>query len=166
MIEETSECKFYDNIGSFWYHSNDTKKNPWAMLCPHCPINDPSRYWHNTVYLHLCYKPLGILQRVTKSRKVHVSSHEGLKNFIRPILLDADPKVSQRGIRVKGVSLPQPNCLNKEYYITIDQENSQQWPKKTNFKQLKKIRQSQFECHNHSPVFTTIFLTQTKNLSQ
>ena len=50
------EYKFYDNIGvlpvrSFWYHSNDTKRNPWVMLCSHCPINDSSGYLHNAVYL-------------------------------------------------------------------------------------------------------------------
>ena len=28
--------------------------------------------------LKLCYKPLGILQRVTKSQKVHISSHDVL----------------------------------------------------------------------------------------
>ena len=28
--------------------------------------------------LQLCYKPLGILQRVTKSQKVHISNHDGL----------------------------------------------------------------------------------------
>ena len=26
--------------------------------------------------LQLCYKPLGILQRVTKSQRVHISSHD------------------------------------------------------------------------------------------
>ena len=38
---------------------------------------------HPAVYtlpftLQLCYKPLGILQRVTKSQKVHISSHDVL----------------------------------------------------------------------------------------
>ena len=31
--------------------------------------------------LQLCYKPLGILQRLTKSEKVHISSHDELQNF-------------------------------------------------------------------------------------
>ena len=31
--------------------------------------------------LQLCYKPLGILQRVTKSQKVHISSHDGLEKL-------------------------------------------------------------------------------------
>ena len=47
---------FYINIGnlsirSLWYHSNDTKRNPWVMLYSHCPINDSSGYLHNIVYL-------------------------------------------------------------------------------------------------------------------
>ena len=29
--------------------------------------------------IQLCYKPLGILKRVTKSQKVHISSHDGLQ---------------------------------------------------------------------------------------
>ena len=38
---------------------------------------------HTAVYtlpftLQLCYKPLGILQRVTKSQRVHISSHDRL----------------------------------------------------------------------------------------
>ena len=43
-IEERPEYyRVYDNIGelsirSSWYHSNDTKSNPWVMLCSHCPI--------------------------------------------------------------------------------------------------------------------------------
>ena len=84
VIEESPEYKFYDNIRdlsvrSFWYHSNDTKTNPWVMLCSHCPINDSSGYL--PFNLPLCYKPLGILQRVTKSQKVHISSHDGLKKL-------------------------------------------------------------------------------------
>ena len=31
--------------------------------------------------LQLCYKPLGILQRVTKSQKGHTSSHDGLQKL-------------------------------------------------------------------------------------
>ena len=31
--------------------------------------------------LQLCYKPLGILQRVTKSQKVHISSHNKLQKL-------------------------------------------------------------------------------------
>ena len=31
--------------------------------------------------LQLCYKPLGIQQRVTKSQKVHISSHDVLQKL-------------------------------------------------------------------------------------
>ena len=31
--------------------------------------------------LQLCYKPLGVLQRVTKSQKVHTSSHDELQKL-------------------------------------------------------------------------------------
>ena len=49
------EYTFYDNIGdlsvrSFWYYSNDTKRNPWVMLYPYFPIYDSSGYLHTTVY--------------------------------------------------------------------------------------------------------------------
>ena len=33
--------------------------------------------------LPLCYKPLGILQRVNKSQKVHISSHDRLYTRIK-----------------------------------------------------------------------------------
>ena len=48
---------------------------------------------HTAIYtlpftLQLCYKPLDILQRVTKSQRVHISSHDKLytktKNYIYP----------------------------------------------------------------------------------
>ena len=32
--------------------------------------------------LQLCCKPLDILQKVTKSRKPHILSHDGLQNFL------------------------------------------------------------------------------------
>ena len=55
-IEESPQSKFYNIIGDlsirlFWYHSSSTKRNPWVMLCPHCPINDSQGYLHNTIYL-------------------------------------------------------------------------------------------------------------------
>ena len=31
--------------------------------------------------LQLCYKPLAIMQRVTKSQKAHISNHDGLENL-------------------------------------------------------------------------------------
>ena len=43
---------------------------------------------HTAIYtlpftLQLCYKPLGILQRVTKSQRVRISSHDKL--YTRPL---------------------------------------------------------------------------------
>ena len=42
-IKKSPKFKLKDNIGdlsktTFWYHRNDTKRNPWVMLCSHCPI--------------------------------------------------------------------------------------------------------------------------------
>ena len=58
-----------------------------------CCVHIAQLMTHPAVYttpftLQLCYKPLGILQRVTKSQKVHISSHDGLQklhniNFVR-----------------------------------------------------------------------------------
>ena len=36
--------------------------------------------------LQLCYKPLGILQRVAKSQKVHMSSHDGFYTRTKNII--------------------------------------------------------------------------------
>ena len=54
--------------------------------------------------LHVCYKPLGILQRVTRSQKIHISSHDGLQNFITSTFLNISPMVSQSEYRVAGNS--------------------------------------------------------------
>ena len=47
--------------------------------------------------LQLCYKPLGILQRVTKSQKVHISNHDGFQKTITSTLLNIGPRVFQSG---------------------------------------------------------------------
>ena len=41
---------------TFWYESNDTKRNPWVMLRSHCPINDSYGYFQITVYLAVILK--------------------------------------------------------------------------------------------------------------
>ena len=51
-----------------------------------CCVHIAQLMTHPTVYtlpftLQLCYKPLGILQRVTKSQKAHISSHDVLKKL-------------------------------------------------------------------------------------
>ena len=57
-----------------------------------CCVQIAKLMTHPAVYtlpftLKLCYKLPGILQRVTKSEKVHISSHDGLQNFIISTLL-------------------------------------------------------------------------------
>ena len=51
-----------------------------------CCVHTAQLMTHPAIYtlpftLQLCYKPLGILQRVTKSQKVHISSHDGLQKL-------------------------------------------------------------------------------------
>ena len=53
--------------------------------------------------LQLWYKSLGISQTLTKSQKVHFSSHHGLRNFITSTLVNIGPRVSQSGDRVTGI---------------------------------------------------------------
>ena len=55
--------------------------------------------------LRLCYKPLGIQQRVNKSRKAHISSHDGLQNFLTSTFLTLGPRVSKSGDRVTEICL-------------------------------------------------------------
>ena len=47
------------------------------MFRSHWPINGSSGFLPFT--LQFCCKPLGILQKVTKSQKIHISSHDVLK---------------------------------------------------------------------------------------
>ena len=51
-----------------------TKRNPWVVLCSHCPNSDS--YSKFTYLAIMLLKPLGILQRVTKSQKVHHISNK------------------------------------------------------------------------------------------
>ena len=49
-----------------------------------CCVHIAQLMTHPAIYtlpftMQLCYKPLGILQRVTKGQKVHISSHDGLQ---------------------------------------------------------------------------------------
>ena len=57
------------------------------MLYSIGPIDDSSGYLHTTFYLALMFKPPGIMQRVTKSQKVHISSHD-YKHFIPSTLVN------------------------------------------------------------------------------
>ena len=49
-----------------------------------CCVHIDRLMTHPAIYtipftLQLCYKPLGILQRVAKSQKDHISNHDGLQ---------------------------------------------------------------------------------------
>ena len=57
-----------------------TPKRTLGLCCVHIA----QLMTHSAIYalpftLQLCYKPLGILQRVANSQKVHISSHDGLQ---------------------------------------------------------------------------------------
>ena len=62
--------------------------------------------------LQLCYKPLGILQRVTKSQKAHTSSHDELENFLTSNFLTIGSRVFKSGNKVTKIC----SFLTK-YYI-------------------------------------------------
>ena len=52
-----------------------------------CSVHTAQLMTHQAIYtllftLQLCYKPLGVMQRVTKNQKVLISSHEGLKTLL------------------------------------------------------------------------------------
>ena len=73
-----------------------------------CCVHIAQLMIHLVVYtlpftLQLCYKPLGILQRENNSQKVHISSHDGLPNFITSTLVNIGPRVLQSGNRVAGI---------------------------------------------------------------
>ena len=53
--------------------------------------------------LQLCYKLLGVLQRVAKSLQVHFSSHDGQQNFTTSSLLYIGPRVPLIWGKVTGI---------------------------------------------------------------
>ena len=59
-----------------------TPKGTLGLCCVHIAqlMTHPAIYT-TPFTLQLCYKPLGILQRVTKSQKVYISNHDGLENL-------------------------------------------------------------------------------------
>ena len=58
-----------------------TPREEPLCLCSHCPINDSSSYLHVTVYLAVMLQTSCVLQRVAKSQKVHISSHDKLQKL-------------------------------------------------------------------------------------
>ena len=59
-----------------------TPRGTFGLCCVHiAQLMTQAAIYTLPFTLQLCYKPLGILQRVTKSQKVHISSHDGLKKL-------------------------------------------------------------------------------------
>ena len=80
-IKKSPKYKLNDNIGDLLKATVDiiamTPREPLGLCCIHIV----QLMTHPTVYtlpftLQLCYKPLGVLQRVTKIQKVHISSQD------------------------------------------------------------------------------------------
>ena len=74
IILETCQKQPFDIIAM-------TRRGTLRLCCVHIAqlMTNPAIYTL-LLTLQLCYKPPGILQRVTKSQKVHISSHDELQN--------------------------------------------------------------------------------------
>ena len=86
QIKESPQYKNSINTGDLSIRFLDiitvTPRETLGLCCVHIA----QLMTHPAIYtlpftLQLCYKPLGILQRVTKSQKVHISDHDGLENL-------------------------------------------------------------------------------------
>ena len=75
VILETYQKQPFDIIAM-------TPRETLGLRCAHIAqlMTHPAIYTI-PLTLQLCYKPLGILQRVTKSQKVHISSHDELQKL-------------------------------------------------------------------------------------
>ena len=61
-----------------------TPRGALALCCVHIAqlMTHPASAVYTLQFtLQLCYKPLGKLQRVTKSQKIHISSHDVLQKL-------------------------------------------------------------------------------------
>ena len=70
---------------------------PWRILGLYC-AHIAQLMTHLAIYtllftLKLCCKPLDILQRVTKSQKVHISKDDGLADFTTSTLLKIGSRI-------------------------------------------------------------------------
>ena len=69
--------------------------------------------------LQLCCKPLVILQRVTKSWKAHISSHDGLQNFLTSTFLTiVAPEERKSVIPSLNTKLAKLNTKYVFYFLT------------------------------------------------
>ena len=82
-MKEIPKYKLYGNIKDFSKTFHITAMAPRETLglcCAHiAQLMTYAAIYTLPFTLQLCYKPLGILQRVTKSQKVHISSHDELQ---------------------------------------------------------------------------------------
>ena len=81
-------------LGLCCVHILPCERIPLVILRSHLPIMTHSAVFTLLFILELCYKPLGILQSVTKSQKVHFSSNDGLQDFITSTLVTIGPRAS------------------------------------------------------------------------
>ena len=111
-INEIPKYKFYGNIGGLskttcWYHSNDTKRNSWVVLCSHFPVNDSPAIYTLPFTLRLCYKPLAYCRGQLRVKRFIYQVMMNCKNFIKSTFLDIGPKgFSVRGQRKRNFLLP------------------------------------------------------------
>ena len=95
-----------------------------------CYVHIAQLMAHPAIYttaftLQLCYRPLGILQRVTNSQKVHISNHDGLKNLHTINLFwHRSQDFPEREQSIRNFSLPQSRFLRtidlfffKQFYM-------------------------------------------------
>ena len=95
------------SVRSIWYHSKWQKEN-LGLFCVHC---FKSRATVGLCYAHIpqlithrAYATnLSIPQRVTESQNVHLSSHDGLPNFLTSNMLHIGPRIYLSGDRVAGI---------------------------------------------------------------
>ena len=67
-----------ETLGLCCVHIPPCERSLLVMWCSHVAINDSSTIFTLHFTLQLCYKSLGILQRITKSQKVHFSRHDAV----------------------------------------------------------------------------------------
>ena len=90
-----------------------------------CCVHIAQLMTHPAVYtlpftLKLCYKPLGILQRVTKSQKVHISSCDILQKLRKIVFVrDKSQGFCHRGGREIGIT-----CFSHNFFDNNEKQFS------------------------------------------
>ena len=81
-----------------------TPRETLGSGCVHIAQLMTHQLFQHLFILQLCYKPVGITYLITKSKKVYISCHDGLENFITPTFLNIGPMVFQSEDRVAEIS--------------------------------------------------------------